>query len=681
MNSLQEKRNEIIRELDKNKIDVDMIADDLYALDLTVYSSNYTFDSMLYNSLAVASIDESIALHPEQLKILEEIRMNEALIISAPTSFGKTLCIFEYIAQEKPKNIVLIVPTLALVDEYLKKIIRKYKSEFQEYKIYTSINEDNEYDFDNKNIFLLTHDRVIQDSVFNVLPEIDFLVVDEVYKLETDEDDDRVLVLNMAYHYLAEKSKKYVLLAPFIKDFLDKERLNKKPKFYRSEYSPVVNEIIICPIDDEKKRFAMCKQMVEQIKKEKTLIYFATVSGKYGMNKYIENVIANEDVVNELPDEIIAFIEWARAEIHEEWCVVKALEHGYLIHNGQIPMGIRLFQIEQYENNANFNKLLCTSTLLEGVNTAAKNIIIVQPNRKNANEGECFTAFDFFNLVGRSGRLNEHYLGRAYYIKAPKDVEFDKSDAVKSIRFEIVDRTDDMDIQFDNIEENPLIKDFLKKQGISLKDYQTHIGSKVRFKTAMTLYNQLEGNKNDLLSILRNMENNPIAGRFELVNILYKIINGKQNKLDASIINKLLNKNRYNIRKIVNDIKLHYATADINAIISKTIKFKNSFIEHELYKKTQIIIYYLELWRVEEELIDIIKDKIVEPIEHLYFVNSKIKKTMIDLGIYDRDIDKIVKVIGEDFQDVVELKDKLVSLKGNFKGITFISQYVINRFE
>ena len=95
------------------------LADDLFSLDLTVYSSNFTFDSLIYSSMAKSTLDSSVSLHPEQLQIINEITTNDALVVSAPTSFGKTFCIFEYIAEVKPQNIVLVVPTLALVDEYV----------------------------------------------------------------------------------------------------------------------------------------------------------------------------------------------------------------------------------------------------------------------------------------------------------------------------------------------------------------------------------------------------------------------------------------------------------------------------------------------------------------------------------------------------------------------------------
>ena len=134
MKEIQEVRNKYIKILDNSRnstLKAKELADDLFALDLTVYSKNSSFDSIVYNALAISELDGNISLHPEQLKILNEIEKNQALIVSAPTSFGKTFCIFEYIARYKPNNIVLIVPTLALVDEYRKKSSSDIKKNFK----------------------------------------------------------------------------------------------------------------------------------------------------------------------------------------------------------------------------------------------------------------------------------------------------------------------------------------------------------------------------------------------------------------------------------------------------------------------------------------------------------------------------------------------------------------------
>lgn len=678
-------RDEYIRALGKTENSTALakdIAEDLFALDLTVYSNNFSFDSLVYNAFARSFIDDSISLHPEQLQIVNHIRENDALIISAPTSFGKTFCIFEYIIRYQPKNVVLIVPTLALVDEYFKKIIKKFRNKFSLYKIHTSISEDKEYDFTKANIFILTHDRVVQESSYQKIEKIDFMVIDEVYKLETDKNDDRVLVLNMAYYYLSQKAEKYVLLAPFIKSVEDTDVLEKTPVFFNTNYSPVVNEVIVNPILSESDRFPETKRLLGRLKPDdKTLIYFPTVSGMYN---YINDVIAKEPLLEELNPEVTFFIAWAREEIHEEWCLITALERGYLIHNGQIPVGTRIFQLDYYEQSDIYNKLLCTSTLLEGVNTTAKNIIITKPSRKSAKPGEePFSAFDFFNLVGRTGRLFKHYIGDAYYIKTQNDPEFRRADAIKNIKFEITDMSVDIDIQKGNIDGHPEVIAFFGRLGITKGDYIANIGTKIRFNNIVAMYERYINNKDNLLIALQQFLDNDTQGRHHLVDILYLICGGMYNnenlrdrRLTVSLITGLLNKKRPRIKKVVDDTRRHF-TRDINYLISEAIKIKTSFIEHTFYNRVTIIRYFLYLSNIREQLIGVLDDKIINTIEFLYFSNVKHKKMLLDLGIYERDIDKVIRVIGDDFDDAVELKQRLTDNLSKIKDVSYITMYII----
>lgn len=78
--SIQSKREEYIKMPDETS-DVNIVenlSEDLFALDLTLYSKNYTFNSILYNSLATSCLDEKISLHPSQQEILGIIENNEA---------------------------------------------------------------------------------------------------------------------------------------------------------------------------------------------------------------------------------------------------------------------------------------------------------------------------------------------------------------------------------------------------------------------------------------------------------------------------------------------------------------------------------------------------------------------------------------------------------------------------
>lgn len=676
----QQLREEYIRALAMSEDSTEKakeLADDLFALDLTVYSRYYSFDSIVYSSFAQSRLDKNVVLHPEQLEIIKQMELNDALIVSAPTSFGKTFCAFEYIVRHSPQNIVLIVPTLALVDEYLKKLIQKYHQIFQRYKVYTQLDVEKEYDFDSFNIFILTHDRVVQENSYEIIKSIDLLVIDEVYKLETDKENDRVLVLNMAYYYLAQTAKRYILLAPFIKNVEDIELLEKKPVFYNTEYSPVVNEVIPIDILSHNDRGSQCQKLLMQIpKEEKTLIYFPTVTGIY---KYIHKELSAEPLLAELDTSIKYFIEWAKDEIHEEWCVIKALERGYVIHNGQMPLGTRMFQLSLYENNATYNRLFCTSTLLEGVNTTAENIIITKPSRlsdRNDNLND-FTAFDFFNLVGRTGRLNQHFIGKAYYLKTPNDPPFEKIDAIRSIKFEITDDSMDVAIQKGEIEDYPVYLDFLAGLGITHEDYLKNIGSHLRFDTVKAMYNRYAEKRQCLITELRSIKNTPMYGRYRLVCLLYYIAeNNNDNNFYGSLINNLINRNRLKIKKVVNKTMKYYSR-ELDYVISTAIKLKMSYIEHQFYGKVEIIKYFMQTESILEDYINILEDKVLGAIEQLYFTTSKQRKMLLDVGIYERDIDAIVSIIGEEYEDAFAMKKLLKDNAGHFQHISYISKYII----
>jgi hypothetical protein len=677
---IQDIREMYIRKLAESEKPSDtatLLADDLFSLDLTVYSRFYSFKSMLYNSVTKSYLDESVSLHPEQIRIVEHIERNLASIISAPTSFGKTYCVFEYIARHKPSNVVLIVPTLALMDEYQKKIIKKHKSVFSEYIVHSNITESDSFDFSKKNLFVLTHDRVVQESAYSIIEKIDFLVIDEVYKLETDVNDDRVLILNMAYYFLAEKAEKYVLLAPFIRELEECEKLEKHPVLYRTSFSPVVNEVKIDEILTEEERFGKCKERLSKIPlNEKTLVYFPEVREMY---KYVRNVISQESILDELPLFVENFIRWAKEEIHEEWCVVLALERGYLIHNGQIPLGSRLFQLDFFEQKGLFNRLLCTSSLLEGVNTTAKNMIIVKPSRKSMNGDAPFSAFDFFNLVGRTGRLNKYYVGVAYYIKSPSDPEYDKANAVKSIKFEISDSSQDIDIQLKKGAEHPDFVEFLKVANFSQDEYLTNIGFSLRFKTVVELYGRFRKKSDELKEILENGQKDEIHLRHHLIIWLYGVIENRQNRLATSLIQSLLNKNRLSLKKVIDGAKEYFSKVSIDVLISYAIKLKYGYIEHDFYKKSLIICFFMKKFNFSETQITLLKRYILQPVEYLYFINQKQQKMLLDAGIYERDIDKIIKIIGMDFDNVNEMCQKLIANRDKFDNISYMSKYVIDK--
>lgn len=649
-------------------------ADNLFNLDLTVYTANYSFESAVYNAVSQSVIDSTISLHPEQQKALRAIYDNHGLIFSAPTSFGKTFVMFEFISRELPNNVFLVVPTLALVEEYNRKIIRKYSGVFGNYRVHTNLT--GKLRLGPRNIFILTHDRVIDPEAYKQIDQlqIDLLVIDEVYKLQRSERNDRVLVLNLAYYNLVKRASRHILLAPFIGGIVNLDRLPRKPAFLRSDYSPVVNEVQTYEIPDSENetRFLKTAEILSLLPPdENRIVYFPTVSSLAQFCTFFGSGGGSVSPSRR----IISFLKWVRREFHKDWYVVRAVENGILVHNGQIPVGIRSFMLSLFNTERSvYRTLLSTSTLLEGVNTSAKHIVITKASRTGE---EPFDAFDFFNLVGRSGRLYEHYLGVAHYVRSPLDPIFVKDEAIRSIEFEVTEQSADFRIHTNNYLDIPEYISFIEVLGVSHEEFVSRVGARYRFDTVKSLYDSYKNREVPLLEELRTMVEVPTRGRGRLIGQLVGIFDGKEDRLHSFVVTKLLDLRRPSISSIIDSVSRDMNIRNVDFIINLTLRLKGSYIEHEFYSKLQIVHYFMEIDGHDQNLVDVIDSKVKRNIDLLYYTDSKTKKMLKDLGISDRDIEKIVSMIGESIEDLFDLKAALVEKVLGKTKLEFISQYVI----
>ncbi|QGP79391.1 hypothetical protein GL174_10650 [Sphingobium sp. CAP-1] len=108
-----------------------------------------------------------------------------------------------------------------------------------------------------------------------------------------------------------------------------------------------------------------------------------------------------------------AAVEWLRREYPEEWILTKALEHGIGIHHGNVPRAIQQYIIRAFDSGE-IKIIICTTTLIEGINTVAENVIIY--DRRVENTG--FDAFTFRNIAGRAGRMRKYFIGKVFVLEA-----------------------------------------------------------------------------------------------------------------------------------------------------------------------------------------------------------------------------------------------------------------------
>ncbi|WP_438835010.1 helicase-related protein [Streptococcus pluranimalium] len=125
---------------------------------------------------------------------------------------------------------------------------------------------------------------------------------------------------------------------------------------------------------------------------------------KFLLNDESYNLLCIEKETN---SEIYSiFLEHIGKTFGEDWILYKALAKRIGIHHAGIPKYIQ----NEIINLFNIGELLClfsTTTITEGVNTTAKNIIItaVKKGPKDLKQ------FDAKNIAGRAGRFYSHYSG------------------------------------------------------------------------------------------------------------------------------------------------------------------------------------------------------------------------------------------------------------------------------
>lgn len=121
---------------------------------------------------------EEVVFHREQAEVYRRLIAGDSVILSAPTSFGKSLVVDAVIAKGHLKNIVVVVPTLALIDETR----RRFARFSNQYKVISNPSQKPS----ERNLFVLTAERVV---AIEELPKIDFFVIDEFYKIGAIEED------------------------------------------------------------------------------------------------------------------------------------------------------------------------------------------------------------------------------------------------------------------------------------------------------------------------------------------------------------------------------------------------------------------------------------------------------------------------------------------------------------
>ena len=422
-----------------------------------------------------SQINSDITLDKSQKEVIDLFQSlsPRRLLVSAPTSYGKTFLMREiiFLNRDRYKNILLVFPTVALLLENAGVMTWFVKMYDLNYRIIKTV--DNACEEEGNKIFVFTPERALQLLASFPDLKIDFFFFDEVYKIDEDYcndemdenhdesakevksqnnavkeesflEEDRGKTFRIALYLLSKQVDEYYLAGPNLsqeqfglgmKRYLDLNHITVKEILFEptlritvNSFTTQIEEKLPLALPQSENKALACigntindkvKDVISYIDSREygqTLIYCTTPSKAIKYSNKLSNNIGDTHVFETYPDKFKQFIEHIRKEYDvdncvDEWSLIKVLKNGFGLHHGKLPKYIQREILEQF-NAKTFNILFCTSTIVEGVNTDAKNMVILNPSKGRKK----LSPFDIKNIKGRAGRYHHCFVGRVFYM-------------------------------------------------------------------------------------------------------------------------------------------------------------------------------------------------------------------------------------------------------------------------
>ncbi len=372
------------------------------------------------------------------------------LSASAPTASGKTFLVLQWLLDHlrtsETKVAVYLAPTRALVSE-IESNLKEFCgsdagveiSSLPLREVYFSAASEKK-----KVIFVFTQERL--HLLLNLVGEglkLDLLVVDEAHKIG---DNQRGVILQDAVERVSRlnPAMKAVFVSPSTQN--PGELLEDAPEgatrlSIDSDMPTVLQNIILAEqaprkpknwnldlvLGDALLRLGTLKLANRPASIKKRLAFIAAAVGdRGGTLVYCNGAAEAEDVallISQLGDapknvdhDLLELADLARKGVHRNYQLAPLVERGVAFHYGNMPSLIRT-EIERLFRIGKIGILVCTSTLIEGVNLSCRTIVVRGPRKGRSNPME---PHDFWNLAGRAGRWGNEFQGNIICID-PQD--------------------------------------------------------------------------------------------------------------------------------------------------------------------------------------------------------------------------------------------------------------------
>jgi hypothetical protein len=430
------------------------------------------------NDKSIVSNNGVILATKFQKNLWDTLMTPNNILISAPTSSGKSFIIKKFLATQIDQNdrytVVYIVPSKALLNQVSEELRKEVN--LDEVDIKTVYLHDSEKS-KNSEIFILTPERCLRllkerwEREFN----LDFVFVDEIQNVEDVQGRGSLFEFVFREISILFPKAKIVAAGPNISNSISlfNNVFGIEGVAIDTQVSPVFQiKTTIRPIEDNqlkviinysgttsqehllstnvnfKKEFRNIGEGLRELIQlcgadEQNIIYAPTGKNAIEWATKFADVQPFKIKLDPWLKEIIDFLA---DEIHPLYDLISCLKKETAYHHGNLPDIVRK-EIEDCFLENRIKHLFCTTTLIQGVNLPANNLFIPAARKRTLP----LTPFDFGNLIGRAGRIRESLYGTIYCIERYEDDDWSEELYSKSYRKEVQTANEQALEKFDDL--------------------------------------------------------------------------------------------------------------------------------------------------------------------------------------------------------------------------------------
>lgn len=352
---------------------------------------------------------------PIQANAYNQIEKNNVFSFSAPTSIGKSY-LFRFLIKNYTKDIVIIVPSRALISEYIFETLNNVDNSVLVLQFVENIN----IEYTKRRIFVLTPERAIELFKYKNCFDIGLFLFDEA---QISEENIRGMRFDALVNRIENNfpNAKKVFTHPFI---LNPEAQLSKHHFTCNASSQCYSQQSVGKIyitidknnfsyfspfqEGKKERLVVSNDPVEEILKNNgTLLVYTSKNSLY-TEKYLSAFSKYINLCHPIDDpEALKIIkeleEFIGVSSEKNSLMINMMKKGIVVHHGSIPLHGRLL-IEKFVNKKFAKICFSTSTLAQGVNMPFD---VVWLDNFRFEGSEDTKNLSLKNLIGRAGRSSQ----------------------------------------------------------------------------------------------------------------------------------------------------------------------------------------------------------------------------------------------------------------------------------